>query len=98
MQKLFMTVLVWAQTPSGGQTDFRRAFEGWLHPLVHDTCFAISLCSICWKLICRSLDGALYLAGDLVIAWETALFVFLIIGCFKLPPVVALENILAVCQ
>jgi len=57
-----------------------------------------SLRSICWILRCGSLDGAQYHAGDLVIAWETALFVFVIIGCFKLPLRIALENILAECQ
>ena len=46
----------------------------------------------------ESLDGAQYHVGDLVIAWETALFVFVIIGCFKLPLRIALENILAECQ
>ena len=91
-------ILVWAQTPSSGQTDFSRAFEGWLHPFVHDTCLVSSLRSICGILRCGSLDGAQYHAGDLVIAWETALFVFVIIGCFKLPLRIALENILAECQ
>ena len=47
-----------------------------MHPFVHDTCLVSSLRSICWILRCGSLDGALYHAGDLVIAWETALFVF----------------------
>ena len=91
-------ILVWAQTPSSGQTDFSRAFEGWLHPFVHDTCLVSSLRSICGILRCGSLDGAEYHAGDLVIAWETALFVFVIIGCFKLPLRIALENIWAECQ
>lgn len=59
--------IVWAQTPSSGQTDFSRAFEGWLHPFVHDTCLVSSLRSICWILRCGSLDGAQYHAGDLVI-------------------------------
>ena len=90
--------IVWAQTPSSGQTDFSRAFEGWLHPFVHDTCLVSSLRSICWMLKCGSLDGAQYHAGDLVIACETALFVFVIIGCFKLPLRIALENISAECQ
>ena len=47
---------------------------------------------------CGSLDGAQYHAGDLVIACETALFVFVIIGCFKLPLRIASENISAECQ
>jgi hypothetical protein len=44
------------------------------------------------------LDGAQYHAGDLVIAWETALIGFVIIGCCKLRLRIAFENILAECQ
>ena len=79
---LFLLPLVWAQTPSSGQTDFSRAFEGWSRPFIRDTSLVISLRSICWMLRCGSLEGARYLADDLVIAWEAALFVFVIIGCF----------------
>ena len=74
--KCYKSTSVWAQIPSSGQTDFSRAFEGWLHPFVHDTCLVSSLRSICWILRCGSLECAQYHAGDLVIAWETALFVF----------------------
>ena len=90
--------IVWAQTPSSGQTDFSRAFEGWLHPFVHDTCLVSSLRSICWILRCVRLDGAQYQAGNLVLGIENVVFVLVIFGCSKLPIHMPLEGALAECS